>query len=558
MQLAANHISVKVDGNASSECLPGTPVRELLKYIPEKQHIHILGALVNNDVVSLSYPLEVDSQVRFLTLADSNGWRIYRRSAAFLLSKVAGELFPDAHLNVEHSLGDAFYCNFERDGKIGITDKELSAIESRMRELVEQRIAFERRKIFFTDAIRYFEEQGMADKCNLLRFDNPPKVVIHWCDGWFDLAHGPLVDDTGYLTAFRLLPYPPGFVLQFPDRHVPPTLSEFERQPHLFQIFKDYKRWGRTIGVRTVGDLNALIARGELGAFVQTTEAFQEKQITRLADTITERRGHVRWVLIAGPSSSGKTTFTKRLAIQLKVNGLRPVAISVDDYFVDRTRTPRDEEGNPDFEHIETIDLELLHEHLATLDKGGEVKLPSFNFHEGTREYRGKTLRLDEDQIGIIEGIHSLNPRMSSPLPAEHKFKIYISALTQLNLDFANRLSTTDNRLIRRMVRDNQFRGNSALMTLQMWPSVRRGEKKWIFPFQQEADAAINSALDYELAVLKSYVEPMLTQVKPSDAQYADARRLQEFLGSFISAPTGCVPPSSILREFIGESSFNY
>ncbi len=336
-------------------------------------------------------------------------------------------------------------------------------------------------------------------------------------------------------------------------------MSRFEPQPHLFQIFREHKEWGRILGVNTVGRLNEIIASGEIDDFIRIAEALHEKKIVQIADHISSHRHHLRWLLIAGPSSSGKTTFAKRLAIQLRVNGLRPVTISVDDYFVDREFTPRDENGDYDFEDMATIDLPLLHEHLRALEDGGEISIPSFNFEKGAREMKeGRTLRLEPDDMVIVEGIHALNPHLTKVIAPEHKFRIYISALTQLNLDAHNRISTTDNRLVRRLVRDNAFRGNPALGTLQMWPRVRRGEKRWIFPFQQEADIAFNSALDYELAVLKYFIEPLLAEVKPIHPQYAEARRLQDFLSSFLGISASRVPPTSILREFIGRSSFRY
>jgi uridine kinase len=426
-----------------------------------------------------------------------------------------------------------------------------------MRELVKKDVRIERRKIAFAHAVQRLEEEAQRDKYNLLRFRNPPKVVIYSCDGFSDLAHGPLADTTGALAHFKLIAYPPGFVIQFPEREKAPEIAPFERQPHLFHIFKEHKRWGRILGVQTVGDLNEICARHEMAEFIRIAEAFHEKNVANIADDICSR-GHVRCVLIAGPSSAGKTTFAKRLAIQLRVNGLRPATISSDDYFVDREDTPRDENGDYDFEHIETIDLKLFNDHLRRLDEGESVNLPSFNFEHGVREYRDRKLRIAEDELLIIEGIHGLNPRLTESVPAEHKVKVYISALTQLNLDYNNRISTTDNRLIRRIVRDNMFRGNPALATLKMWPSVRRGEKTWIFPFQKEADIAFNSALDYELAVLKPFVEPALAEVKPSDPQYAEARRLMDFLESFLVIPADLVPSTSILKEFTGKSSFHY
>mgnify|MGYP005841807227 CR=1 FL=1 len=552
-------VNVELEGQPSAEVAVGTRVRDLPISGRDARGLAHIGASVNNDIVTLSYPLEVDCRVRPLTMADRAGWRIYRNSVSFMLAKVVRELFPGAEFAVEHSLGSGFYCSFALPGRApGIAPEEVNRIERCMRELVGRDAPIERRKISFERAVEQFQADGQRDKYDLLRFLNPPKIAVYACEDFMDLAHGVLADRTGALEHFRLLPHPPGFVLQFPEREAAPAFAPFEPQPHLFQIFSEHKEWGRILGLRTVGDLNRAIAERNIADLIRIAEAFHEKKIARIADHVLAHRDRIRWILIAGPSSSGKTTFSKRLMVQLRVNGLRPVTISVDDYFVDRAHTPRDERGEPDFEHIETVDLPLFNEHLATLDRGGEVSLPTFDFAAGARQFRGRSLRLDPDQIVIIEGIHALNPRLTAAVPAEHKFKIYISALTQLNLDYHNRIATTDNRLLRRIVRDSMFRGNNAVKTLEMWPSVRRGERRWIFPFQREADVAFNSALDYELAVLKPFVEPLLKEVKPHHESYGEARRLMQFLDSFIPTRYDPVPPNSILREFIGRSTFRY
>ncbi len=558
VNITDNTITVTLDGGAQVRCAAGTPVRDILPQHRSPEGLEYLGALVNNDAVSLSYPVEVDSNVTLLTRGDPHGFQIYYRSMCFLLAKAVKELFPDVRFAVQHSLGTGFFCSFETNGKAGIADEQLQSIDRQMRATVERDVTIERRKIAFTEALRRFEQEKQWDKYNLLRFRNPPKIATYWCENFSDLSHGPLALSTGALSMFRLISYPPGFVLQVPAQENPKELPPFEPQPQLFQIFQEHKEWGRILGVSTVGRLNEIIANKEIGDFIKIAEAFHEKKIARIADHIYQHRDQIKWALIAGPSSSGKTTFAKRLAVQLRVNGLRPVTISVDNYFVNREQTPLDETGKPDFENIETVDLPLFNEHLARLDKGEEVELPSFNFEKGCREYRGQKLRIEPDQIVLVEGIHGLNPRLTQSVPPMHKFRIYVSALTQLNLDSNNRISTTDNRLLRRMVRDNNFRGNPALVTLNMWPSVRRGEKKWIFPFQHEADIAFNSALDYELAVLKPFVEPLLAEIKPHHPQYAEARRMQAFLSSFLGISDHLVPPTSILREFIGHSSFNY
>jgi uridine kinase len=511
---------------------------------------------VNHEVCSLSYPLTVTSRLQFLSVSDSLGMRVYRTSLTFLLAKVVTELFPQARYRLEHSLGTGYYCSFELNGSPGITELQLRRLERRMRELVAWNRPIERRKLSFTDAVALFEATGETDRLNLLRFRNPPKIVVYWCDGYSDLAHGPLAPATGVLTTFSLIRYPPGFVLQFPEPARPARVARFRNQAKLFQVFHDHKQWGRTIGVESVGRLNELIANGGVGEFIRIEEAFHEKKIAQIADQIARRRGRVRAILISGPSSSGKTTFARRLAVQLQVNGIRPVVVSVDNYYVNDLDTPLDEEGRKDYEHIEALDLKLFNRDMLRLVRGREVELPYFNFQTKRREFRGHRLALEPDQMLIIEGIHGLNPRLTQSLPDTCKTTIYISALTQLNIDAHNRISTTDNRLMRRLVRDHARRGNSALTTLRMWPVVRRGEKRWVFPYQERAEAVFNSALDYELAVLKPLAEPLLMEVKPSEREYAEARRLMQFLWNFLEAPPVHVPPTSLLREFLGGGSF--
>jgi uridine kinase len=558
MNTNLNTITVTLDNGSRVQCRTGSTVRDILPQRRSPDGLDYVGALVNNDAVSLTYPLEVDSHVMLLTRGNPHGFQIYRRSVWFLLGKTVKELFPDAHFAVEHSLGAGFFCSFETDGKSGISEEQLQSIDQKMRAIVARDVPIEMRKIAFTEAVQRFEQEKQWDKYNLLRFRNPAKIATWWCENFSDLSHGPLASGTGVLALFRLIPYPPGFVLQIPEQGNPNALPPFEPQPQLFQIFQEHKEWGRILGVNTVGRLNEIIAKREIGDFIKIAEAFHEKKIAQIADHVHEHRNQIKWCLIAGPSSSGKTTFAKRLAVQLRVDGLRPVTISVDNYFVNREQTPRDKNGELDFESIDTVDLALFNEHLMRLDKGEEVDLPTFNFEKGCREYRGEKLQIEPGQIVLVEGIHGLNPRLTQSVPPAHKLRIYISALTQLNLDSNNRISTTDNRLVRRLVRDNNYRGNSALKTLGMWPSVRQGERTWIFPYQQAADIAFNSALDYELAVLKPLVEPLLAEVKPHHPQYAEARRLQEFLSSFLTVPDHLVPPTSILREFVGHSSFRY
>ena len=554
-------IKVSIDGTKPVRRPPYTTVGSLAGPGTSSGQLPFIAALVNNEVSSLSYPLTVDSTIRFLTVADSHGWRVYRNSMAFLLAKATTEMYPHARFAIQNSLGTGIYCSIEIPvcrGIRGITATQLARIERRMRDLVAKDLPIERVKLSYTQAAARFRRAEQTDKLNLLKFRNPPRIVVHSCDGFADLAHSPLAPSTGSLRTFRLIHYPPGFILQLPDRSSPATVAPYENQPHLFAIFQEHKEWGRILNVTTAGRLNEIIASGEISEFINIAEALHEKKVSQIADQVLSHRDRIRIILVAGPSCAGKTTFSKRLSIHLRVNGLRPLIVSTDDYFVDEKSSPRDEQGNFDFEHIDAVDLPLFNRHLVRLMNGKTVNVPRFDFGSRMRSRETSPLRLDDDQILIIEGIHGLNPKLTHLVPARRKLKIYVSALTQLALDANNRISTTDNRLMRRIVRDSQFRGNSPLQTLRMWPSVRNGEKTWIFPFQRHADATFNSALDYELAILKPIVEPLLLQIKSDSPEYAEARRLSAFLSNFLSVTDAEVPRTSILREYIGQSAFSY
>jgi len=553
-----NQVQVSTDKGSVKKYPVNTPVGSLLKTPCNSNSTPFIGAKVNNNVVSLSYPLKINCRVRFLTANDPQGMRIYRNSLAYLLAMTVSKLFPDLRLCVEHSLSTGFYYTLENRKKGVKTEVLIRKIEKAMLKTVTGNLPIERRNLSFTDAIALLEKTGLNEKTNLLRFRNPAKITIHWCNGFFDLTHGPLTPNTGVLKCFRLINYPPGLVLQFPGPQNPRRVTRFRKQPHLFQIFQEHKEWGRILGVNNVGRLNELIAADKIGNFIKISEAFHEKKIARIADAILARRGQVRAVFVSGPSAAGKTTFSKRLAVQLEVNGIRPVMLSLDNYYVDDEKTPKDKKGNRDYEHINALDVALFNRHLLSLIQGKKIELTRFDFNLKKSIMTGRFLKINRDQIVIIEGIHGLNPAFTPMIERRNKFKIYISALTQLNIDCHNRISTTDNRLMRRLVRDHTFRNNSPLATMKMWPSVRRGEKRWIFPFQSQADIFFNSALDYELAVLKPLVEPLLMQIKPSEAEYAEAVRLQELLSNFLGITKYEVPHTSILREFIGESSFKY
>jgi uridine kinase len=538
-------------------CGPQTTVAELLPARTADNGLPYLAALVNNDICSLSFPLQVNSEVAFLTLADIHGDYVYRRSLSFLLAKAVRDLFPECEFVVEHSIGNGYYCTFCSGGAPGLSEGMLKRIEAHLRELVRRDIPLVRRKIGFVEACQMLEASRQTDKLNLLRYRNPPRIVMFCCEDFSDIGYGVLTQSTGVLNHFKLLPYGQGLVLLFPewiDGAV--KFTQFFKQPHLQKIFEDHKQWGRNLDITSIADLNQAVAEQRLSSVIHLCEVLQEKKLGQIADHIANARTRPRFVLIAGPTSSGKTTFSKRLEIHLRVNGLKAVRLEVDNYFKDHEHTPSDANGKHDFEHINAVDLEMFNAHLLALEAGEEVAIPTFNFKQGLKEFRGNRLKLEEGQIVILEGIHCLNPHLTRHLDEAHKFKIYISALTQLTLDNNNRISTTDLRLLRRMVRDHRTRGSSALKTLQMWRSVRQGEQKWIFPYQKEADAAFNSALDYEPAVLKAYVRPLLSEVKPSDPEYVDARRLLGFLELVNSASAEPVPPTSLLREFIGGSAF--
>jgi uridine kinase len=427
-----------------------------------------------------------------------------------------------------------------------------------MQEIVAQSCPILRRVISYPEAVRYFEENNHPDTVLLLKNRNDQKIPVFSCGDYLDLAHAPLVPNTTLLNVFDVVAYNPGFVLRYPPWHQPDRLAPFRENPVLFTIYREYKDWGKILNVRCVGHLNDLINSRKVRQFIQVAEALHDKKIALIADKICARRNEVRLILIAGPSSSGKTTFAKKLAVQLQVLGRNPFPISLDNYFLSRELTPRDEQGNYDFESLKAIDIKLMNEDLLRLMEGEQVRLPRFDFHSGQRKQNKTPIRLPERALIILEGIHGLNDELTPAIPTAQKYKIYVSALTQLNLDDHNRISTTDNRLLRRLVRDSQFRGHSAQDTLSMWESVRRGENRNIFPFQNTADSAFNSALDYELAVLKVYAEPLLKSVKPAQEGFHEALQLHSFLSNFASIPPSWVPEYSILREFIGESAFKY
>lgn len=516
----------------------------------------LAAVLVNNELVPLDSALEADCSLAPVTIDTTQGAAAYRRALCFLLAIAARDLQPGRRLIAGMAIGTGFYHYF--DDERPMTPEEIAALEKRMRELVadDAPIALKRRS--WADAMACFSKSGQTDTLLLLEHQNAPLVPLNECRGYRDLHVAPLVPSTGVLKTFELRPYHGGLLLRYPHKENPEKIPAFEDDPVLYQIASEYRERAKILGLTSIGALNRINASRKIRDYIQVAEALQNKKIAAIADRVAERAKTVKVVLIAGPSSSGKTTTSKKLAIQLKVMGFEPVTISLDDYFVNRERTPLDGNGEKDYECLEALDVAYLNEQLLALFSGEEIELPSYDFKSGARRPSGKRIRVTGNQILVLEGIHGLNDRLTPKIPREQKFKVYVSALTQLNLDDHNRVSTTDNRLLRRTVRDYNFRGHSALDTLRMWPSVGRGERKHIFPFQNTADAAFNTALDYELGVLKVYADPLLRMVKPTEPEYAEARRIQAFLDNISPIPASLVPRDSIVREFIGESEFKY
>ena len=557
-----NNIKIRIISSAHEkgeivlECSPDTTGESLIPkfgFPPEK----LAAIKLNNEILPLASRLEVNATVEPVFLEEREGVVIYRRSLAFLLAVAARELFPERRLYVGHSLGHSFYYTFS-EGKRP-KENEVKALENEMRVLARQDLPISIEYMAYAEALATFKKNHQTDTALLLTDRSESKVLVNKCGDFVDLYIAPLLSRTGLLNAFELMAYQEGFLLRFPGTGQGQMIETFEDSPKIFSVYNEYKKWGRIVGVHAVGHLNHMISERTIRDYIRIAEAFQEKKREEIAEQIYRKKDSVKAVLIAGPSSSGKTTTAKRLSVALKVMGIEPISISLDDYYLGTEKTPKDEKGNPDFECLEALDIPFLNEQLLALMAGREVTLPVFDFKVGRRrEDGGRKIRLQRRTMLVVEGIHGLNDALTPQINRETKFKLYVSALTQLNLDDHNRIPTSDNRLLRRMVRDYQFRGAGAERTFHMWPSVQRGEKKYIFPFQNSADAAFNSALDYELAVLKFYAVPLLRSIKPWMADYAEAVRLLAFLGNFSPIPPQYVPSHSILREFIGDSEFEY
>ena len=535
----------------------GTSYGEILETMkPDSQSPAVL-VMATGRLKELHKTLKENCRLSLVTTGDAIGQKTYRRSATLLLLKALYHVAGGERIRkvvLHYSVGEGYYYTIQ--GDVQITEEFLQKVKNYMQELVKKKVPIIKRSVKLNEAIRLFHQHGMYDKEKLFRYRRVSRVNLYSLAGFEDYYYGFMTWHTGYLKYFDLIPYDEGFVLLMPSLDKPEELPRFVPSPKIFRIQKESELWGEMLNVAGVGDLNDFTCQGGIQKMILIAEAWQEGRISSIAKEIIRRRD-VKFVMIAGPSSSGKTTFSHRLSIQLAAHGMKPHPIAVDNYFVNREDTPLDEEGKKNYECLEAIDVELFNRDMTALLQGEEVELPRFDFVDGKRVYKGDFLRLDSDDILVIEGIHGLNDKLSYSLPRENKFKIYISALTQLNVDEHNRIPTTDGRLIRRMIRDMRTRGTSARETIARWPSVRRGEEENIFPYQEEADVMFNSALIYELAVLKLYVEPLLFQIRPEEPEYYEAKRLLKFLDYFVGVPSDDIPKNSILREFIGGSCFD-
>lgn len=536
----------------------GTPLSEIARHLTPGAH-PFLAALVDNRIKELSYRIYTPVSIRFIDITSFAGIRVYQRTAWFLLQKTVKDLYPGKTLHIRHSMGQSgFYCEIEGIGALGRNDTE--RMKRRMHELVLRNLPITRTRMLTSEVRARYLAEGFTDKVELL--DTRPRLYsdLYTLDDTCGYFYGSLAPSTGYVTLFDIEPCYKGFYLALPLRTAPDTLGHDVEQEKMFGIFQEYQSWVTLMGVPTIGAVNARALSGDAGSMIKVAEAFHERKFASVADAIYEANLHrgTRMVLISGPSSSGKTTSAKRLGIQLGVLGLHPVMISLDDYFVDREKTPLDENGEYDYEALEAIDLELFNDHLRRLMRGESVDIPRYDFISGRRMQHNNPLTLDERSILIIEGIHGLNPRLTPSIPDAQKFRIYISCFTSVAMDNLSRIATTDNRLLRRLTRDYRQRGSDALATLSRWASVRRGEERHIFPYQENADVMFNSSLFYEISVLRPFAEKILREVPNTVPEYSEARRMLKFLDNFIPIAPDEIPPTSILREFIGGSSFTY
>ncbi|PKO07000.1 MAG: nucleoside kinase [Chloroflexi bacterium HGW-Chloroflexi-3] len=546
-------IEIYLTDNRVLQAKRNATLEEIFPILPEWKNPPIVGAIVNGHLRELTYPIKMDADVKTLNMADVDGARIYRRSLTFLLEAAFQSVYPEAKVTIDHAVAaGGFYCQV--DGMDDFSEEKVIRLENHMREIVKADKKFERKEIPLSEAIEYFKQKQQFDKIRLLKYRTKPHLVLYQLGEQKDYHHGYMVPSSGYLQFFKLIwMSPKAFILQYPRRRSPMMLEKIPENQQLLETFKQYGSWLKRLGVDNVGGLNDAIEENKIREIILVSEAFHEMRIAEIARRISSDSRRLRVVLIAGPSSSGKTTFSKRLSVQLLTQGITPFPLEMDNYFVDRDLTPKDEKGEFDFESIDALNRALLEEHLSKLINGEKVQLPKFNFKLG-KSVPGEIVQLEPDQIILLEGIHGLNSKLLEKIPTERTFRIYISCLTQLNLDRHNRISTTDTRLIRRIVRDARERGYSAYDTIKRWESVGRGEKRHIFPYQDNADEVMNSALVYELSALKPFVEPLLRQVPFGTYEYVEAKRILSFLEWFLPLNTEMIPDNSILQEFLGAS----
>jgi uridine kinase len=540
---------------------PGRPASDFLDCLGDDKSA-VYGVMFNNELASLTQKLTYSGSLAPVLKGTRQGSAMYRNSLRFLLCAACCRVLPKAALVIGHSLGYAYYYTLEKPGSSSLTQGDMAALKQEMERLIAADFPIQAGIVSYAEACALLESQNLLAARESLRYTCPPSIKVNTlkmsaAEDFGELYFGPLTASTGALTLFDLSLYDQGFLLHYPSTQEPDKAAPFKDIPKLFEVYKHYKQWGKRLEVSTAAALNKMVTDRTVKDFVDITELLQQKHIGEIADQIAGQK-EVRLVLMAGPSSSGKTTSSKKLSMQLRALGFRPKVIELDTYYIGRASTPRDEKGGYDYECLEALDVAQLDSDLETLFDGGEIKLPSYDFVEGERFYTGAVMRLEPKDILILEGIHGLNHKLTPNIPRKYKFKLYLSAITQLNLDDHNRIPTSDNRLIRRIVRDSQFRGKSAAQTIKMWDSVQKGEQKHIFPFQNNADAILNTALDYELAVLKVYADPLLRCVTPFESEYAEASRLLSFLGNFLPISSQFVPGKSIIREFIGNSDFKY
>ena len=530
----------------------GTKVVDLFKQEIEKRNNEIIACKFNNEVKSLNYEINTDGKVELIDITDKDGMRIYQRGLIYIISKAFSELYPKALLTIDYQLYHSMLCeidNFE------LTEEMIKKVKIKVKEIIGKDLPITKKIMTKKEAEEFYKKEKTLKGKLQLDLEEKKEVTLYYCEEYYNYFYGVMPISTGCIKEFDILKYKHGFLIRYPSRKNPYELKKFIECPKLLETLDEYDDVHKILKVDTLYKLNQTIKSNKIKDYILLDEALHEKKIAQIADRIHNDK-NVKVILVAGPSSSGKTTFAKRLELQLRINGLKPKTISVDNYFVERQNTPKDENGQYDFEAIEAIDTNLLNNDLIKLLNGEEVKMPTFNFHTGTKEYKGDTMKLEEDEVLIMEGIHCLNDELTFLIPKEQKFKIYISCLTVLNIDYYNRISTTDTRLIRRIVRDNQFRGYNALHTLKMWESVNRGEKNNIFAYQEEADVMFNSSLIYELSVLKDYAMPLLKEIGPENPEYSEARRIYSMLSYFEPISEKNVPSNSLLREFIGGSIF--